>query len=134
MIVFDLHCAEGGETFEAWFRSGADYELQLAGGLIQCPMCGSSQVSKAPMAPSVPRKGAAADALQRLAQAQAELLGKSRWVGGEFAKTARAIHDGEREPEAIHGEASVDEAIALAEDGVPLAPLPFPVIPPDQLN
>ena len=58
MIVFDLQCDDGGETFEAWFSSNADYEEQQAAGLVQCPMCQSANVRKAPMAPRVPRKGA----------------------------------------------------------------------------
>ncbi len=57
MIVFDLQCRDGGETFEAWFRSGCDYDEQRAGGLVQCPFCQSANIDKAPMAPRVPRKG-----------------------------------------------------------------------------
>jgi hypothetical protein len=55
MIVFDLQCGDGGERFEAWFRSNADYEEQRAGGLVQCPVCQSANVAKAPMAPNVPK-------------------------------------------------------------------------------
>ncbi|HEX8838929.1 MAG TPA: DUF1178 family protein, partial [Sphingomicrobium sp.] len=78
MIVFDLHCRDGGETFEAWFSSSADYEEQQAAGLVQCPMCHSSNVQKAPMAPRVPRKGSATDPLARVAAMQAEMLKQSR--------------------------------------------------------
>ena len=49
MIVFDLQCREGGETFEAWFRSNADYEEQQRAGLVECPYCGSASIVKAPM-------------------------------------------------------------------------------------
>ena len=58
MIVFDLHCRDGGETFEAWFRSSSDYDEQLQAGLVECPFCQSANIAKAPMAPRVPRKGA----------------------------------------------------------------------------
>src|SRR5437763_9599909 len=101
MIVFDLQCSErscGGESFEAGFRSGADYEEQRAGGLVQCPFCQSANVGKAPMAPQVPRKGADGP-LARLTAIQAELLKESRWVGEAFADTARAMHSGEMEHE-----------------------------------
>ena len=57
MIVFDLHCAESGDRFEAWFGSNADFDRQIAQGLVQCPFCQSTQVAKAPMAPLVPRSG-----------------------------------------------------------------------------
>jgi hypothetical protein len=133
MIVFDLQCDEGCDTFEAWFRSSADYDEQRAGGLVQCPLCRSSNVAKAPMAPRVPAK-ASANPLARLAAIQAEMLKKSRWVGDEFSDTARAIHSGEIEPEQVHGRATLEQAKALVEEGVPVAPLPLPVTPPNQVN
>ena len=133
MIVFDLHCLDGGETFEAWFRSGSDFEEQRAGGLVQCPTCHSANVAKAPMAPSLPRKGAEGP-LERLAAMQTELLKESRWVGDEFAETARAMHGGDIEPAQVHGNATIEQAKSLADDGIPVAPLPLPVVPPNQLN
>ncbi|HWJ59621.1 MAG TPA: DUF1178 family protein [Sphingomicrobium sp.] len=134
MIVYDLQCADGGETFEAWFRSSADFDRQQVDKLIHCPMCGSANVAKAPMAPQVPRKGAGRNPLQRMADAQAELLSKSRWVGNDFAQLARAMHDGEQPAELVHGQTTKEEAQSLLADGVPVSPLPFPVIPPSQVN
>jgi hypothetical protein len=133
MIVFDLYCRDGGETFEAWFRSNADYEQQHGAGLVQCPVCGSQSVEKAPMAPRVRRKGGS-NPLARLAAMQADMLKDSRWVGEEFADTARAMHSGEIEPAQVHGNATLEQARSLAEDGIPVAPLPLPVIPPSQVN
>src|SRR5947209_9604805 len=130
MIVFDLQCREGGETFEAWFRSSADYEEQRAGGLVQCPFCRSANVGKAPMAPRLPSKHSDAP-LARLAAIQAELLKESRWVGEDFADTARAMHSGEMEHEQVHGKATLAEAKSLVEDGIQVAPLPLPVVPPE---
>jgi hypothetical protein len=133
VIVFDLKCRDGGERFEAWFRSSADFEHQCAGGLVQCPYCQSANIEKAPMAPRVPRKGANLP-LERLAAAQAEILKASRWVGDEFADTARAIHCGDMPPQQVHGNATFDQAKSLIEEGIPVAPLPLPVTPPGQLN
>ena len=133
MIVFDLHCRDGGEIFEAWFRSNADFDEQKSAGLVQCPFCQSANVGKAPMAPSVPRKGSE-NPLARIAAMQAEMLKDSRWVGDQFADTARAIHSGERAPEQVHGSATLDQAKSLVDEGVPVAPLPLPVRPPGQLN
>ena len=133
MIVFDLVCLDGGETFEAWFRSGSDYDGQLAAGLVQCLFCQSANIAKAPMAPQVPRKGAD-NPLARVAALQAEMLKESRWVGDQFADTARAMHSGEIEPEQVHGQATLAQAKSLVEEGVPVAPLPLPVVPPDQVN
>jgi hypothetical protein len=133
MIVFDLQCRDGGETFEAWFRSSEDYEQQREARLVQCPICQSANVGKAPMAPRVPRKGSD-NPIARLAAMQAELLKDSRWVGDRFTETARAMHSGEIEREQVHGNATLEQAKSLVDDGVPVAPLPLPVTPPSQIN
>ena len=133
MIVFDLQCRDGGEIFEAWFRSGADYEEQRQAGLVQCPVCQSANVDKAPMAPRVPRKGGD-HPIERLAAMQTELLKNSRWVGDRFTETARAMHSGEIETAPVHGNATLEQAKSLVDDGIPVAPLPLPVVPPSQVN
>lgn len=133
MIVFDLQCCDGGETFEAWFRSNADYEEQQEAGLVQCPVCQSANVMKAPMAPRVPRKSSA-NPIARLAALQAEMLKNSRWVGDQFTETARAMHSGDMEPEQVHGNATLQQARSLVDDGISVAPLPLPVTPPSQVN
>ena len=133
MIVFDLQCRNDGETFEAWFRSSADFEEQLEAGLVQCPVCQSASIGKAPMAPRVPRKGGDTP-FAKLAAMQAEMLKDSRWVGDRFAETARAMHTGEIEPEQVHGKATLEQARSLVDDGVSVAPLPLPVTPPNQVN
>ena len=150
MIVYDL-CCDAGHRFEGWFGSSADYASQRESGLVACPQCGSGAVDKAPMAPAVPRKGNrgvepkrafaggkmppdAVEMLTKLAEIQAEALKSSTWVGDDFPDRTRAIHYGEREAEAIHGQASPEEAHALLEEGIVIAPLLFPVAPPDELN
>jgi hypothetical protein len=142
VIVFDLRCAQT-HVFEAWFGSSAAFEEQRGRGLVACPLCGDTGVEKAVMAPNVGAKGnrtpapasaPPAEALQRLATLQAEMLRQSRWVGSDFAAEARAIHEGERPRGAVHGQASAAEVSALVEEGVPVAPLLFPVPPPEQVN
>lgn len=150
MIVFDLSCPEG-HRFEGWFASSGTFASQRARGLVECPECGSLAIDKAPMAPAVQAKGNAgasgsarpmtnrmptevAAAMRALTQAQARALEDSTWVGGDFAEQSRAMHYGEREHATIHGRATPDEARALVDEGVPIAPLPFPVAPPDELN
>ncbi len=133
MIVFDLRCRDSGDVFEAWFQSSGDYEAQKERGLVQCPVCQSASVEKAPMAPRVPPKTTTAG-LGQLAALQAKMLKDSEWVGDRFAEEARSIHLGEAEARAVHGSATAAEAKSLIEDGVPVAPLPLPVIPPNQVN
>lgn len=142
MIVFDLRCA-GGHVFEAWFASSTAFEDQRKRALLCCPMCGDSEVGKAVMAPNVAAKGnSKADvtpsqvkaALHALAAAQRNALEGSRWVGSDFASQARAMHVGEQAQESIHGKATVAEAKALVDEGVPVAALPLPVEPPETVN
>lgn len=162
MIVFDLECRTGKHRFEGWFGSSDDYARQQERGLVTCPTCGSADVGKAVMAPAVGRKGnqfsvpsvvpapaqAAAPApagevklppeavqmFKALAAMQAEALKSSRWVGGNFAEDARAMHYGEKEAEAIHGQASVDEVRELVDEGIEIAPVLFPIAPPNETN
>lgn len=158
MIVFDLKCRAHGHVFEAWFGSSADYEDQAARGLLMCPMCGDPDISKALMAPAVAAKGNQRSAerapaatptapvalagdetrmreiIQSLAEAQAKVLEDSTWVGRSFAEQARAMHYGEKDRESIHGEVAPEEARALLSEGVEVAPLLFPVIPPEAKN
>lgn len=157
MIVFDLNCA-GGHRFEGWFASSDDFAAQQKRGLVTCPQCGTASIAKAPMAPAVPRKGnqaavvAASDSpvetsvaggampteagklIEALARLQAEAISKSRWVGKDFADQSRAMHYGECDAEAIHGQASLEEARDLLDEGITVLPLPFPVAPPEDLN
>ena len=150
MIVFDLSC-DAGHRFEGWFGSSGDYADQRERGLVACPQCGSAAVDKAPMAPAVPRKGnrqspakepvaggklppEAAEMLMKLAEVQAKALESSTWVGDAFAERSRAMHYGERDAEPIHGQATRDEAKELLEEGITVAPLLFPVVPPEERN
>ena len=143
MIIFDLKCGAQGHVFEAWFGSSEDYEAQAARGLVSCPICGATDVDKAPMAPRVgAANGQAGDmppeavkaALAGMAELQKKMLEKSEHVGDRFPDEARAIHLGETEARAIHGRASPADAASLREEGVPIAPLPFPVPDPGTEN
>ena len=138
MIVFDLKCLDGGEVFEGWFSSGADFDEQTERGLLQCPYCGSAKVEKAPMAPlvgkSAERRTDVKAMMTELAALQTKMLDQSEWVGDDLPDTARAMHLGEIEPRAVHGKATAEETKSLIEEGVPVLPLPLPVVPPGQVN
>ena len=145
MIVFDLACA-GGHGFEAWFGSHDDYDGQQGRGLVSCPMCGDPTVDKAPMAPRIstgiskdrpklPIASTDTTAMMKAAMAaQTKMLAASEDVGTRFAEEARAIHDGESDARLIHGQASITDARKLLEDGIAVAPLPFPIRDPARDN
>ena len=143
MIVYDLKCSPQGHVFEAWFGSSADYQAQQAQGLVSCPICGAGEVAKAAMAPNVAAKGNQSDAptpaamkkmMAEMAALQSQMLENSEHVGDRFPDEARAIHLGEAEARAIHGRATPADAQSLADDGIPVAPLPFPVPEPGEEN
>ncbi|HYN46534.1 MAG TPA: DUF1178 family protein [Allosphingosinicella sp.] len=143
MIIFDLKCEPHGHVFEAWFGSSEDYKAQRTRGLVACPICGAAEVEKAPMAPKVGAKAghsgevppeAVKAALSDLAAAQKKMLETSEHVGDRFPEEARAIHLGDAEARAIHGRASPADADSLRDEGVPIAPLPFPVREPGEEN
>lgn len=126
MIVFDLKCRQD-HRFEAWFGSAEDYAQQQDRKLVACPVCDDSQIEKAVMAPAVGAKGNSIDAGQRLRKLRAEVEANCDYVGTNFADEARRRHhEGEGEGQrGIFGEATLQTAAALIEEGIAVAPLPF---------
>ena len=58
MIVFSLSCYEK-HAFDGWFRSADDFHSQLDRGLVECPVCGDTNIVKQLSAPRI-NSGAAA--------------------------------------------------------------------------
>lgn len=157
MIRYALVCA-AGHGFESWFRASADYDRQRKRKLVACPACGSTEVEKQVMKPSVARtdKGqgrrapppapAAAAAEDKAPVAmlspQEELLRaklkelrdhvtkNADYVGDQFPELARQMHYEEIDPRSIYGEARPDEVKELIDEGVAVQPLP--VLPEDR--
>jgi hypothetical protein len=131
MIRYSLTCNQD-HAFDSWFQSAAAWDRLAASGLVACAVCGSTKVTKALMAPALRGEveppalsGPRNDAEKALAALRAKIESESDYVGLSFAAEARAMHEGQMPERAIHGEARPDEARALLEDGVPIAPLPF---------
>ncbi|WP_170761796.1 DUF1178 family protein [Ruegeria lacuscaerulensis] len=144
MIQYALKCSNG-HTFDSWFKSAAAYDKLASTGMVTCAVCGCSQVEKAIMTPRVrPARNAVAggsaplpevapidvttpspDVEEVLAQLRRKVEENSDYVGKDFATEARKIHLGDAPERAIYGEAKPEEAKALIDDGVPVAPLPF---------
>ena len=144
MIRYALRCLQD-HSFDSWFQSAAAYDALAARGLVSCAICGGTEVSKALMAPRVagtdapepvpparPLSEPAHPAEQMLRALKEHLAKNSTYVGGRFATEARAMHLGEADARPIYGEAAPEEARALIEEGIPIAPLP--ILPPDKTN
>lgn len=151
MKVLDLRC-EHGHGFEGWFASGDAFEDQLARGLVECPVCGTTTVVKLLAAPRLNLSGARPPASSSDAGAEAPSPAsatdrsavapdpdpRSRWmnavrhllantenVGDRFAEEARKMHYGEADERAIRGSATREQAEALVDEGIEVLPLPM---------
>jgi len=158
MIRYTLRC-ERDHSFESWFQGSAAYDSQVRRKLVSCPICGSVKVEKAIMAPRIVgkkgRENGPATSTPATAPAEApsggptalmmaqerELRAKLKElrdhivknadnVGERFPTEARKMHYGDVEHRPIYGEASPDEARALIDEGIEVAPLP--VLPEDR--
>lgn len=154
MIRYALRC-DHGHAFESWFQSSAAYDSQHKRGLVACPTCNSTKVEKAIMAPRIARKGKSKSApdpvaapaedtastslvmapqerelLSKLKELRDHVLKNADNVGNKFPDEARKMHYGDIEHRAIYGEATTEEARALIDEGVEVAPLP--VLPSDR--
>jgi hypothetical protein len=154
VIKYALAC-EAGHGFETWFRSSDDYEKQRKRKLVECPACGSAEIEKQIMRPSVARtdKGASRAPVEAPAAAEQpqpvammspqeqflrEKLRELRdhvtknadYVGDKFPDLARQMHYEEIDQRSIYGEAKPDEVKELIEEGVGVQPLP--VLPEDK--
>lgn len=142
MIQFTLKCSSN-HRFDSWFQSSAAYDKLERAGMLTCVICGDASVSKAVMAPRVVHQRSAETgtaqaaakpeqdkdgdkaAAQALAALKAHVEANSDYVGTNFVREARAMHEGSAPTRAIYGEAKPEEARRLLADGVPIAALPF---------
>jgi hypothetical protein len=157
MIRYTLRC-DKDHSFESWFQSSSAYDSQIKRKLVTCPVCGTAKVDKAIMAPRiVSKKGRdkapapveasaevaapAAESTPLMMAQERELRAKIKElrdhivknadnVGERFPNEARKMHYGDIEHRPIYGEASPEEAKALIDEGVEVAPLP--VLPEDR--
>ena len=145
MIVFNLSC-EQQHTFDGWFRSAEEFERQSKQGLVECPACGDTQITKQLSAPRIntgateialnqdslpkgPQEVLAASAMPGLQehmmqQFKSFVRANTENVGGAFAETARKMHYGEESHRNIRGRVSRDEAVELQEEGIETVQLP----------
>jgi hypothetical protein len=148
MIRYTLRC-EQDHSFESWFQNSAAYDSQVKRKLVTCPVCSSTKVEKAIMAPRIvskkgrdkaapveaPAEAPASESTSLMMAQERELRAKIKElrdhivknadnVGERFPNEARAMHYGDKEHRPIYGEASPEEARSLIDEGVEVSPLP----------
>ena len=138
MIQYTLKCDQGHQT-DSWFKSAAAYDALATSGHLSCAICGSPKVDKALMAPRLSSTAEGDEQAKSgpvvvnppeeiekaIEDLRAKVEASSDYVGDRFASEARAMHLGNKPERSIYGEARLDQARDLLEDGVPLMPLPF---------
>lgn len=149
MIQYALKCSDN-HRFDSWFQSAAAFDKLQKAGMVTCAICGKTSVTKELMAPAVrpartkksgsdistaieastdrapgPLSAPASPAEQMVAELRKKVEENSEYVGKDFATQARAMHEGNAPEKSIYGEAALEDARALLEDGVPVLPLPF---------
>ena len=157
MIRYSLVC-DKGHDFESWFASSAAFDKQAKRKLVTCPLCNSAKVEKAIMAPRLARTDRSAPIMasneevapapaqpsapvamvspqerefrKKLKELRDHLIANADNVGKQFPEEARKMHYGEIEHRSIYGEATPEDAKALAEEGIEFHPLP--ILPDDR--
>jgi hypothetical protein len=152
MKVYNLACPLD-HRFEGWFASEEDCLAQQDKGILACPICDSTDISRMPSAPHIAKSSSTELSVQKdnvtslsgevlaltgkdhsqlEAQVQAaflkgmhDLMGRSEDVGNAFAEEARKIHYKESPERSIRGQTTLDEAEALREEGIDVMAMPM---------
>lgn len=149
MIHYQLRCGQDHE-FDGWFKDISTFDRQAKRGLVECPHCGDTDVSRALMTPGVPKKSSQlptpvvtapiveakpgrqkggvklpAEVKAMLQRLRAEVEKNCDYVGPEFAEEARKIHRGTSEKRGIYGETTPAEAESLADEGIEVSSIPW---------
>jgi len=136
MIAYDLQCVNG-HAFEGWFEDSDAYLAQKKRGLIACPICNDTAVSRIPStfaikSPAIPvNKSLQEENLKKIGKEIVDFIEKNfDNVGCDFAKEALKIHYGVEQPRNIRGVSTKEEEKMLKEEGVEFLKIPMPT-PPD---
>ncbi len=129
MVAYNLQCCQQHE-FEIWFKDKASFQQQLATNLVECPFCGSHQLTQLPSAPNIGKKSTQNQS-QNDSQQQhlAEIHHQARKmvahihdnfdnVGDKFPEEIRKIHYQKEPPRDIYGKAKIEELRDLHEEGI----------------
>ena len=156
MIHYQLRCDQDHQ-FDSWFINSTGFEKQAKRGLIECPECGSTKVTRALMTPAVSTRDAPepqpkppvpvqqvmppappampqpgmpmpARMIAMLQRMRAEVEKNCDYVGPSFAEEARKIHRGEAEQRGIYDETTPEESEMLSDEGIEIHSLPW--VPP----
>ena len=132
MIKYNLIC-ECGKTFESWFASSDEHDVQRRKKLINCIYCDSTSVRKSVMAPNLFSKtNKTSKNINIEKKIKKQLLDLRRYiekncknVGDNFPREARSIHYDKKTSKGIYGKATPEETAELLEEGIDVATIPW---------
>ena len=139
MIAFDLQC-DKGHAFEGWFEDSQAYDTQKKKGLITCPSCNSTVISKLPSTFAIKGSQPLASLmekqidLKKMSNELSEYVNKNfDNVGCDFAKEALKMHYGVSESRNIRGVSTKEEEKILSKEGIQFFKIPvaMPADPED---
>ena len=145
MKVLNLRCSNG-HGFEGWFASDDEFMEQNGHGMLQCPLCADSVVTRLPSAPRLNLSGArepeqaaaaappatpgtevqVADLQAMWLKAVRHVMDHTEDVGERFAEEARRIHYGETPQRGIRGQVNAQQRDELIDEGIEIMALPIP--------
>ena len=133
MIKYNLIC-ECGKTFESWFSSSDEHEVQRRKKLINCIYCDSTSVRKSVMSPNLFSKANKTSKNTNLEKKiKKQLLELKKYiekncknVGDNFPREARNIYYDKKTSKGIYGKATPEETAELLEEGIDVATIPWP--------
>ena len=132
MIKYNLIC-ECGKTFESWFSSSDEHDVQQRKKIINCIYCDSTSVRKSVMAPNLFSKTNKTSKNTNIEKKiKKQLLELRRYiekncknVGDNFPREARSIHYDKKTSKGIYGMATPEETLELLEEGIDVATIPW---------
>ena len=150
MIKYSLKCIEDNcnkkDPFDGWFQNSSSFEKQIKAGYISCPYCGSLKIRKNLMSPSVKtikkikpkinsknvnydetykKTSKQVDMMVVLRNLKKEIQKNADFVGKNFAKEAKAIHEGKSKERAIYGQANAKDLEELKSKNIDVITVPW---------
>ena len=134
MIKYNLKCKNKHE-FESWFSDSKEFEKLRQKKIIECTLCGTKNVQKSIMSPSILSKDQKEKNIQStryLKKIRRDLL-KMRnfieknfnYVGDNFPQEVRNIYYDKNKNKNIYGKATPEETEELREEGIELTTIPW---------
>ena len=150
MIKYSLKCVEENcnknEPFDGWFQNSSSFEKQINDGYISCPYCGSLNIKKNLMSPSLKstkkketkiisknikhnelnkNTNKQIDMMIILRNLKKEIQKNAEFVGKNFTKEAKAIHEGKSKERSIYGQADAKDLKELKSKNIDFITVPW---------